>query len=118
MEINYDNIKVIGFDADDTLWVNETYFREAEEEIQRLLSKYETPNSRGARHRALPPPCPTLRRPCSGHQRRRIEPELDRYQATGHTIVAASDSPQQRAHPHARFEPKPDQRLHQPNQRL
>ena len=44
MEINYQNIKVIGFDADDTLWVNETYFREAEEEFGRLLSKYETPN--------------------------------------------------------------------------
>jgi putative hydrolase of the HAD superfamily len=25
------DIKVIGFDADDTLWINETYFREAEE---------------------------------------------------------------------------------------
>lgn len=44
MEIDYNNIKVIGFDADDTLWVNETYFREAEEEFGRLLSKYETPN--------------------------------------------------------------------------
>lgn len=44
MEINYSNIKVIGFDADDTLWVNETYFREAEEEVGRLLSHYETPN--------------------------------------------------------------------------
>ncbi|WOD43075.1 HAD family hydrolase [Hwangdonia lutea] len=44
MDINYQHIKVIGFDADDTLWVNETYFREAEDEIQRLLSKYETPN--------------------------------------------------------------------------
>lgn len=44
MEINYQNIKVIGFDADDTLWVNETYFREAEEEFGRLLSQYETPN--------------------------------------------------------------------------
>jgi putative hydrolase of the HAD superfamily len=40
----YHNIKVIGFDADDTLWVNETYFREAEEEAGRLLSHYETPN--------------------------------------------------------------------------
>ncbi|MGE5944909.1 MAG: HAD family hydrolase, partial [Flavobacteriales bacterium] len=30
MEIDYKRIKVIGFDADDTLWVNETYFREAE----------------------------------------------------------------------------------------
>ena len=44
MDINYQHIKVIGFDADDTLWVNETYFREAEHEIQRLLSDYETPN--------------------------------------------------------------------------
>ena len=40
----YENIKVIGFDADDTLWVNETYFREAEEAFGRLLSDYETPN--------------------------------------------------------------------------
>lgn len=44
MEIDFKHIKVIGFDADDTLWVNETYFREAELEIQRLLSAYETPN--------------------------------------------------------------------------
>lgn len=44
MEIDYSNIKVIGFDADDTLWVNETYFREAEEAVGRLLSHYETPN--------------------------------------------------------------------------
>lgn len=44
MEIDYKNIKVIGFDADDTLWVNETYFREAEEEFCKLLSPYETPN--------------------------------------------------------------------------
>lgn len=44
MEIDYTHIKVIGFDADDTLWVNETYFREAELEIQKLLSVYETPN--------------------------------------------------------------------------
>lgn len=40
----YKNIKVIAFDADDTLWVNETYFREAEKEFARLLSKYETKN--------------------------------------------------------------------------
>ncbi|WP_303317540.1 HAD family hydrolase [Flavivirga abyssicola] len=40
----YNNIKVIGFDADDTLWVNETYFREAEEAFGKLLSDYETPN--------------------------------------------------------------------------
>ena len=34
----------IAFDADDTLWVNEIYFREAEEEFAELLSKYETKN--------------------------------------------------------------------------
>ena len=44
MEIDYQNIKVIGFDADDTLWVNETYFREAELEFAKLLSQYETVN--------------------------------------------------------------------------
>tara|TARA_R100001369_G_scaffold7878_2_gene19327 strand:- start:12188 stop:12901 length:714 start_codon:yes stop_codon:yes gene_type:complete len=44
VEIDYDNIQVIGFDADDTLWVNETYFREAEEKVGILLSHYETPN--------------------------------------------------------------------------
>ena len=44
MKPDYNNIKVIGFDADDTLWVNETYFRDAEEEIGRLLSHFETPN--------------------------------------------------------------------------
>lgn len=37
-------IKVIAFDADDTLWVNETYFREAEAKFAKLLSKYETEN--------------------------------------------------------------------------
>ena len=40
----YNNIKVIAFDADDTLWVNETYFREAEHQFAKLLSKYETEN--------------------------------------------------------------------------
>jgi putative hydrolase of the HAD superfamily len=45
MEINYSNIKVIGFDADDTLWVNETYFREAEVEFGKLLFEYETLNT-------------------------------------------------------------------------
>lgn len=44
MEVNYKNIKVIGFDADDTLWVNETYFRDAEVEFGKLLSDYETIN--------------------------------------------------------------------------
>lgn len=45
MEVNYKHIKVIGFDADDTLWVNETYFREAEQEFGKLLSDYETLNT-------------------------------------------------------------------------
>lgn len=44
MEVTYNNIEVIGFDADDTLWVNETYFREAEHEFARLLAAYETEN--------------------------------------------------------------------------
>lgn len=44
MEIDYSNIKVIGFDADDTLWVNETYFRDAESEFGDLLSQFETKN--------------------------------------------------------------------------
>ncbi|PQJ74655.1 HAD family hydrolase [Polaribacter gangjinensis] len=39
------NIKVIAFDADDTLWVNETYFREAELAFAKLLAKYETANT-------------------------------------------------------------------------
>ncbi len=38
------NIKVIAFDADDTLWVNETYFRDAENEFAKLLNDYETEN--------------------------------------------------------------------------
>lgn len=44
MEVSYKDIKVIGFDADDTLWVNETYFRDAEQEFATLLSQFETPN--------------------------------------------------------------------------
>ncbi|QHS56688.1 HAD family hydrolase [Mucilaginibacter sp. 14171R-50] len=34
------NIKVIAFDADDTLWVNEPYFRQTEEQFCTLLSSY------------------------------------------------------------------------------
>ncbi|ATL48489.1 HAD family hydrolase [Chitinophaga caeni] len=34
------NIKVIAFDADDTLWDNEIYFREAEHEFATLLEPY------------------------------------------------------------------------------
>jgi len=44
MEIDFREIKVIGFDADDTLWVNETYFRAAEEKFAELLEGYETKN--------------------------------------------------------------------------
>lgn len=44
MEVDYSSINVIGFDADDTLWVNETYFREAEEGFASLLENYETKN--------------------------------------------------------------------------
>lgn len=33
-------IKVIAFDADDTLWVNEPYFRETEAKFSQLLKKY------------------------------------------------------------------------------
>lgn len=34
------NIKVIAFDADDTLWVNEPYFRQSEEAFCTLLEEY------------------------------------------------------------------------------
>ncbi len=44
MKKEYKHIKVIAFDADDTLWVNETYFREAEQKFAKLLSGYETTN--------------------------------------------------------------------------
>lgn len=44
MEIDFNKIKVIAFDADDTLWVNEPYFREVEHQVARLLSPYETEN--------------------------------------------------------------------------
>ncbi len=44
MEIDFSNIKVIGFDADDTLWVNETYFRDTEELFAELLEGFETKN--------------------------------------------------------------------------
>jgi putative hydrolase of the HAD superfamily len=38
--MNLDRIKVIAFDADDTLWVNEPYFRKAEEEFCELLKDF------------------------------------------------------------------------------
>ena len=42
--MNYSDIKTIAFDADDTLWVNETYFRETEEKFCKMLSFYDTEN--------------------------------------------------------------------------
>lgn len=36
----FKNIKVIGFDADDTLWINEPYFRETEFQFADLLKGY------------------------------------------------------------------------------
>lgn len=45
MDLNFESITTIGFDADDTLWVNETYFRNAEDEFARLLESYETRNT-------------------------------------------------------------------------
>lgn len=42
--MNYKKIEVIAFDADDTLWVNETYYREAEDKFVDLLAVYETKN--------------------------------------------------------------------------
>lgn len=44
MEIDFKNIKVIAFDADDTLWVNETYFRNTEAQFANLLEGFETKN--------------------------------------------------------------------------
>jgi len=35
-----EEIKVIGFDADDTLWVNEPYYREAEQQFIQLVTDY------------------------------------------------------------------------------
>ena len=37
-----ENIKVIAFDADDTLWINEPYFRASEKLFSNLLSDYAT----------------------------------------------------------------------------
>ncbi|MCB0486117.1 MAG: HAD family hydrolase [Flavobacteriaceae bacterium] len=44
MSFDYSNIKVIAFDADDTLWINETYYREGENKFYKLMSAYETEN--------------------------------------------------------------------------
>ena len=34
------NLPIIAFDADDTLWPNENYFREGEQEMLKLLRPY------------------------------------------------------------------------------
>lgn len=38
-----ERVKCIAFDADDTLWVNEPYFRKAEEEYCRVLGRFAQP---------------------------------------------------------------------------
>lgn len=40
-----ENVRVIGLDADDTLWLNETYFRETEKQVCLLLSPYIDPDT-------------------------------------------------------------------------
>jgi len=40
MTVNKDAIKIIAFDADDTLWVNEPYFQKAEHDFCALLENY------------------------------------------------------------------------------
>jgi len=42
--MSYSKIKTIAFDADDTLWVNETYFRETDEKFCKLFAFYDTEN--------------------------------------------------------------------------
>lgn len=37
----YKNIEVIGFDADDTLWVNEPFFRASEQEFFKILADFD-----------------------------------------------------------------------------
>lgn len=39
------NIKIIAFDADDTLWVNEPYFRETEEAFGNLMAPFMAPHT-------------------------------------------------------------------------
>lgn len=43
--MSYDSITTIAFDADDTLWVNETYFRDTEARFAQLLDRFETQNT-------------------------------------------------------------------------
>jgi len=39
----FESVKYIGFDADDTLWVNESFFRQTEDKYCKLLEKYAPP---------------------------------------------------------------------------
>lgn len=43
-----EKVKVIGFDADDTLWVNEPFFQEVEKLFCRILQPYSAPESTSA----------------------------------------------------------------------
>lgn len=43
--MNMTNIKVIAFDADDTLWVNEPYFRETETQFGNLMADFMAPHT-------------------------------------------------------------------------
>ncbi|WP_372774417.1 HAD family hydrolase [Mangrovibacterium sp.] len=40
--MSLNDVKVIAFDADDTLWENENFFRDAEREFCRVMSEYES----------------------------------------------------------------------------
>jgi len=41
--LTYSKIKLIAFDADDTLWINEQHYRKAEECFGKMMEKYCTP---------------------------------------------------------------------------
>ncbi len=44
-DMKYSDVKVIGFDADDTLWVNEPIFRHIEQRFASLLQEYDDPDN-------------------------------------------------------------------------
>jgi len=59
MLINENQIKVVGFDADDTLWVNEPYYQETEAVFCEMLAAYGNPDEISAKlleteHQNLP----------------------------------------------------------------
>jgi len=45
MMVSNKTIKTLGFDADDTLWVNEPLYTAAEEKLKHLLSRYVGPEA-------------------------------------------------------------------------